>query len=230
MSWKSMDGTIVRAEIGGQEISFFVNNAQDVIQRHHRRGQFYERPGLRIIAEHFSPGGVFLDVGANVGNHTIYVAKFLRPSAVIVVELTPPAIFILRSNIALNNLGDVVDTSLLGVGFADAEGRVAGRGPKHNLGNAVFTPDSGGSFRVVPGDSLLAGRRIDFVKIDVEGMELAVLTGLQETIARNRPALYVEVDDRNAEAFRQWLGANRYRLSRSYRFYETNENFMVTPE
>src|SRR5262249_53770051 len=158
------------------------------------------------IAEHFPPGGVFLDIGANVGNHTIYVAKFLQPGAVIVIELTPPAIFILRSNIALNNLQGVVDTSLLGAGFADVEGRAAGRGPKHNLGNAIFTLDSRGSFRVVPGDSLLADRRIDFMKIDVEGMEMAVLNGLQETIARNRPALYVEVDDRNAEAFRQWLG------------------------
>jgi FkbM family methyltransferase len=230
MSWKAMDGTIVRAEIKGQEISFFVNNAQDVIQRHHRRGQFYERRGLQIIAEHFPPDGVFLDVGANVGNHTIYVAKFLRPRSVIVVELTPPAIFILRSNIALNNLGGVVDASLLGVGFADVEGRVVGRGPKHNLGNAVFTLDSEGSLRVVPGDSLLADRRIDFVKIDVEGMEMAVLKGLEQTIARNRPALYVEVDDRNAEDFRQWLGANRYRLSKSFRYYETNENFMVMPE
>ncbi len=226
---KAMDGTIVRTEIQGQEVCFFVHNAEDVIQRHHRRGGFYEREGLEIISEFFPAGGVFLDVGANVGNHTIYVGKFLRPSAVIVVELTPRAIFILKTNVALNGLGGLVDMSLLGVGFADVESRAFGEGPAHNLGHAVFTLNSQGNFRVVPGDSLLASRRVDFMKIDVEGMEMQALTGLQQTIARNRPAIYIEVDDHHAAAFKEWLAANGYAVRKTFRRYHTNENFMVVP-
>ena len=71
---------------------------------------------------------------------------------------------------------------------------------------------------------------IDFLKIDVEGMEIAVLGGLAETIARCRPVFFIEVDDVNNAAFMAWVAANDYEVAATYRRYKVNENFLLKPK
>ena len=67
------------------------------------------------------------------------------------------------------------------------------------------------------------------MKIDVEGMELAVLEGLKETIATQRPKIFIEIDDKNVEAFAAWRRAAGYRVLERFRRYQWNENFLITP-
>ena len=128
--------TVVSRRLNGVEVFFAVADPEDLIQRRHMRGQFYEPEELAIIAAHFRPGGVFLDVGANVGNHSVYVGAYLRPARIIVVEPNPPAIALLRINVRLNQLGGVVDERLLGCGFADRAMRGEAVAPPGNLGAA----------------------------------------------------------------------------------------------
>jgi len=54
--------------------------------------------------------------------------------------------------------------------------------------------------------------RIDFIKIDVEGMEMEVLAGAAQSIANNRPALLVETIKADATALREWLIARDYKV------------------
>jgi hypothetical protein len=54
--------------------------------------------------------------------------------------------------------------------------------------------------------------RIDFIKIDVEGMELDALAGAAESIAQHRPAVLVESIKAGAAALREWLTARGYRI------------------
>ena len=83
--------------------------------------------------------------------------------------------------------------------------------------------------RLVRGDTLLQDRRVDFVKIDVEGMEMKALAGLAGTIDKWRPAIFIEVDDSNSGLFRDWVSQHSYTVVRTYRRYEVNENYMVLP-
>ena len=46
---------------------------------------------------------------------------------------------------------------------------------------------------------------VSFMKVDVEGHELELLTGAQQTIRRNRPVVLIEVKDRNQEAVRKYF-------------------------
>jgi FkbM family methyltransferase len=220
-------GIVVEANIGGKSIFFFVVNMTDSIQNHHLNGEFYEAQELQIIARHFKRGGVFVDIGSNVGNHVIFVEKFLEPDAVIPVELNPEAIRLFRINAALNGLK--ADTSFLGVGVSDEERRVVIEIPPNNLGGARTLPRADGGFRLVPGDHLFANLQIDFIKIDVEGGEIEALHGLEETIAANRPLMFVEVDDTNAEKFMGWLASHQYGVVERFRRYRVNENFLISP-
>ena len=69
----------------------------------------------------------------------------------------------------------------------------------------------------MPGDSVLLQRAVDFIiELDVEGMELQALAGLERTIARWRPRMFIEVDDGNVSAFKEWLVRHHYVSERTY--------------
>lgn len=225
-----LDGAIVSQIIFGQLVHFFVTNENDQIQKSHVRGMFYELDELKIIAEFFPRGGVFVDIGANIGNHSIYVCKFLHPVQVIAFEPMPAAMAILRHNVALNGLQRLMDLSQLGVGLSESAARAVPVSSPNNLGGTHMrlTDDESG-LRLMPGDEVLQHRRIDFLKIDVEGMEMRVLRGLSATIARWRPTMFVEVDQLNAENFSGWLRAHDYVVQRSFRRYARNENHLIMP-
>jgi len=227
MAANIVPGMVAEFVFRGSGVRFFVKNVRDIIQNAHVNGAFYEADHLAVIEQHLLPGGVFLDIGANVGNHAIYVAKFCRPSQVIVIEPNPEALVLLRLNLLLNNLG--IDTSHLGVGLSDAERRAEPRTPANNLGGTKMLLSDEGPLRLVTGDSLFAARHIDFIKIDVEGQELAVLAGLEATIAASRPAMFIEVDNENEAGFEAWLADHDYEVTFAFPRYR-NRNFVVRPK
>ena len=136
MSTMHIDGSIVFTNISGLDVRFFVRDSHDVVQSHHARGEFYESEELNIISEFFPRGGIFVDIGANVANYTIYVCKFLHPKQVVIFEPNPEAISLLRANISLNDLTHIVDCSYLGVRLSDASGKALPIIPQNNLGAA----------------------------------------------------------------------------------------------
>jgi hypothetical protein len=98
-----------------------------------------------------------------------------------------------------------------------------------NLGQARFVDDPNGPFILKTGDELLGDRDFDFIKIDVEGMEIKCLRGLARLIERCRPILFVEVDDVNAAEFHAWCHAHRYAVREEFRRYTINSNFLAAP-
>ncbi len=221
-------GTVVSTVHAGQEVRFFVENPDDLIQQCHWRGAFYETEELDLIAGYCRPGGVFVDIGANVGNHSLYAAKFLHPSQVIPFEPMALAAAVLRINVMLNAVQGVVDLSHLGIGLSDAPGWATASEPIDNLGATRLTAGSGpGGLPLVRGDDLLAGRRADFIKVDAEGMELAILSGLHQTILRWRPVVYVEVETVHQDAFARWLSMTGYRAVHTLKRYDANTNYLI---
>jgi FkbM family methyltransferase len=222
-------GVIVRAKCHDQTIYFFVSNILDVIQNCHLNGTFYEVEELEMIRRYFQAGQVFLDIGSNVGNHAIYVEKFLQPKSVVVVEPNPHAIAILMINLALNR-SQKTDTQYLGIGLSDREEAVVIEIPPNNLGGARLRSQQGSGIRVVRGDNLFRQETIDFIKIDVEGLELEVLQGLDRTLSLNRPKIFIEVSNENVPRFGEWLKSRNYRAIERYRRYATCENYLIAPE
>src|SRR4051812_21334268 len=94
-------------------LSWFVANSSDPIQNRHLRGMFFEPDELAIIAKHCPRGAKFVDVGANVGNHAVFMEKIHNAAEVIVFEPNPDAIKLLRLNLLLNDCGRC-DKSFLG--------------------------------------------------------------------------------------------------------------------
>ena len=151
---------------------------------------------LRLARAVLPPDGVFLDVGANVGLHTLAVARHLAGGggAVVAFEPHPVNHRLLVHNIRQNRLRHVVAENL---GLAEA--------PATLIGNAAadggnWSLASRGDYRfevsLTPLDDYLRANpmpRLDLMKIDVEGAEVRVLRGARKTIERFRPLIVFEV-------------------------------------
>ena len=221
---------IIDTVIEGRSVRFCVVDAEDKIQRKHAQGKFWERDEMAVMAAHFPSGGVFADIGANVGNHTLFAALFMGASRVIAFEPNPPAMALLRANVALNALADKVDLTHLGWGMSDVEGAGFSAVTKRaNLGATRLVADGQGGLSVRTGDAMLAGQRVDFIKLDIEGMEMQALRGLDATIATHRPPVFLELDHENAPAFRDWLAAHDYRVAHEGPRYPANQDLLVLP-
>lgn len=211
-------------------INFCITNHDDLIQKHHLRGEFYEREELSIISNAFEPGESFIDIGSNVGNHSVFVGKFLKPAHILAFEPNPEAYNALFANIVLNNLLDKFDFSGLGVGLSDERTDNARmKVPSSNIG-AARVIGSGGDIKLIRGDDVLIQRKVDFLKIDVEGLEIGVLSGLRKTIDTHRPKIFIEVNNENRNAFFDFMARESYTVKDNFKRYPANENFLIFPQ
>lgn len=220
---------LTRAKINGKSVTFLSSHFKDLIQRDHMRGRFYEPEELAIISKHMKPGLVFCDIGSNVGNHAVFVGLFLEPAKIFCFEPNPDVIPTLRANIALNGLDECCDLSFLGYGLGRSDEESYGVSFRQINTGAARLQEGGGDIAIRAADTLLAGQAVNFVKIDVEGMELDVLDGLAGTLEKQRPMVFIEVQNDNIDAVQDRFAAWGYLLSEEFRRYPQNINFMFVP-
>ncbi len=221
--------TVSTVSFDGNESLFFVENPTDAIQRFHAKGKYYEEEDLRLIGKHYDASGTFVDVGANVGNHSIFAAKALGAPRVIAFEPVLKQHSIMAVNIALNDLNKVIELRKFGLSDQLAKARMEAAWAD-NIGGASISPlDRGEVVNLRRGDDELENERVSFIKIDVECHELEVLNGLVGTIEKHSPHLYVEVDTKNTQAVQSWIETVGYSVCERIKHYETNENLLLVP-
>jgi FkbM family methyltransferase len=166
----------------------------------------YDWEVSRTIRHYVKPGDFCIDVGANSGPLTLLLAKLTGGGGrVLSFEPGPPYFERLKRNLDLNpGFGEIVTP--IQEGLSDREGTLLWAADPEHLYNAGFLNVTEGT--KVPVSTLDASvkrhgwNRLDFVKIDVEGMELEVLQGARETLERFRPIVLFET----IELFREARG------------------------
>jgi FkbM family methyltransferase len=224
------DGSITDFEAFGQPFRFMVTDAHDSIQAHHFVGQLYEIEELELLRQHLRPGLAILDVGANIGNHTAFFEKVLGASRIVPIELQPRIMQLFRLNCMLNELRNV-DFSHLGFGLGAAEHKASTKIEQaFNPAGAKLVEDSAGAFEVRIGDKVFPKDHFDFIKIDVEGMEVEVLRGLMALIKRCRPTMFVEVWDHRRAECDALIAELDYAVVAEYRRYGIATNLLLRPQ
>lgn len=145
---------------------------------------------------------VFLDVGANHGEFTLYAAKRTPAGRVLSFEPVPETFKHLEDNVRLNGFTNV---TLCRCALGDHPGDVTIYAPLDSgfdCNSSLFPPAGHpAEARTVAMETLdqVIGRlgigKVDVMKIDVEGAEVAVLRGAQDTLRAHRPALIVELNE-----------------------------------
>jgi FkbM family methyltransferase len=152
---------------------------------------------LRAALKRRGPDAVFIDVGANVGTYALPLAA--TAALVVAIEPYPPVFDRLEEAVRRNDLRNV---RAYPIGYSDKLETLAFvPPPPGNLGLGSFDhPVSSGAplqLPLAPGDRHLAEigvRRVDAIKIDVEGFEKPVVRGLASTIARDEPVVLIEIN------------------------------------
>lgn len=148
------------------------------------------------------PGDHVLDLGANIGFHTLALAATVGPSGQVTsVEPQRFCFQLLCANVTLNQL-TTVTCHRAAVGADPGTCAVPRNDPthRHNAGATTVSLDAGttGPSDTVPMitvDSLDLAR-CDLIKIDTEGFEDLVIQGALRTLGAHHPTLYIEVHDR----------------------------------
>lgn len=159
-------------------------------------GEYFESE-VAMFARFVRPGMHVADIGANIGTHTLALARLVGPSGwVYAFEPQRQVHQVLCANMALNSIPNV-DCERLAVSECahDIEIEEIDFSKAGNFGGlALGSSAVGKTVRAVSLDDYLNGRPLHFLKADVEGMEQAVLQGADKTIETHRTVLYLEAD------------------------------------
>ncbi|RZJ16442.1 MAG: FkbM family methyltransferase [Haliea sp.] len=192
---------------------------------------------LTMRREFFGDGVVAIDGGANIGVHTLEWAKHMHGwGRVIGVEAQERVFYALAGNVAINNcfnatvrhaalgategsLGIPRPNYLEPASFGSLELRQ--RPGNEFIGQAIdYTPGQGDTVRMITVDGLNLPR-LDFLKLDIEGMELEALQGALQSIVRHKPQMLIEVIKTDAAAVRQLLDQH------SYQYFQVGINLIA---
>lgn len=165
-----------------------------------RRGA-WERELTDVFVRYVKPGAMMVDAGANFGHFALVASRLAGPGGLIFAfEPDPKTFALLTENIALL---DHANVAAVAAGLSDKPGELALCEDAGNPGGHSFATENvraaGASTRVPVHmlDEFLArhapGRRLDLLKIDVQGFEAKLIAGAKATIARDHPTIFCEV-------------------------------------
>ncbi len=190
---------------------------RDHITRTLKKGRFYESEFLQVVAKRYGGGGTFVDVGAFIGNHSIFFATHCTTENVIAFEPFPETYRLLVHNVRANGLSDRISCRPLAVGQAKG---TAGMSvvSQTNMGMNRIDSAGGTVVTVTTLDTELANHQgeLRFIKIDTEGQGSNVLRGAQATIDRFKPVIAVETDPEPLAAIVDVLRAHGYEAKEKY--------------
>ena len=158
---------------------------------------YYELFYLENIVKHLDPNVfefTFMDIGANIGNHTVYFSKYFNK--VLSFEPQKRIFKILQLNCL-----HFPNVKLFNYGLSEKSKNVEFKIHKMNFGNAKQSEKKSNETDyfienvILQSHKFLKNEVVSLIKIDVEGNECDVLTSLKEKIYNDKPILLFEFND-----------------------------------
>jgi len=208
----------------GQKLSGNLRNAQDYAIYFGGAYEPFELDLIEYLTDQIT-NSVCLDIGCNMGQHTLIMAK--RAYQVYAFDPLESVRKIAERRVEENDLTNV---SFFDFGLGSEESRhefyFDSESQNNAMGSFIKThsasSQSVGELRVRKGDDVIneiSPTRIDLIKIDVEGFEGAVMAGLRSTISQFQPFIMFEVTSTSMPVFEK-EGVLNFLTSTGYEFYE----------
>jgi len=185
---------------------------------------------LNLRRRHHGDGVVAIDCGANIGVHTVEWAVAMTGwGSVLAVEAQERVYYSLAGNIAINNcfnafaLHAAVSSEsgtmtipnpnyLVPSSFGSLELRQSVR--NEFIGQKIDYAANTVVIRKLTLDEINLPR-VDFIKIDIEGMELEALEGARQTIDRSQPIMLLERIKTDSKQLTSWLETRGYNVAQA---------------
>lgn len=197
----------------------------------------FEKETTNALSRIIKKGDIVIDIGANIGAHTLHMAKSVgEKGKVYAIEPTNYAFNKLKNNIMLNPVisNRIIPRQLLLVSEYNKNDKISGIYSSWPLG------DTDNRHRVHCGvemsisnakkntlDNVIVENRIskiDIIKLDVDGNELDILIGGQNSITKFRPIFVMELGPDQYEKNSNFDKVVELMVSMGYEFYSLNES------
>ena len=193
---------------------------------------FFEIEFLEEIRRNLIGESVIIDIGANIGNHSIYFSKMNINNTIYGFEPLAETYNMLKRNIELNHLSNV-NIYNIALGDKVGYGEIELNGYKtHNLGLTKVKYSNKKDIRFDTLDNFVTKNHItgiNLVKIDVEGFEAYVLEGMKDVIKKFNPYIWIEILKENEKKIFKQL-ANYELIMQDSNVFNRNENYLFKRE
>lgn len=222
------------------EFGKYTGYKNDRVLQQTRKFGAHTRPELSMVLSFLREGDTALDIGAHIGTFSVPTKKAIGASGKLFsFEANPQTAEFLKKNLQDNN----ADAVVLNKGVSRKAGHlyIPDRANKYKSSGSDFLVEAtlGDTATMIEVDLVKVddaiSDKVDFVKIDVEGMEVDVLYSAEKTIDQNRPIIYSEY----VEYYIRRAGANpkefaHFFKSRNYDFFingsdrnAANDNYLL---
>jgi FkbM family methyltransferase len=196
----------------------------------------YEKPVEAGLQKLLNADSVFIDIGANVGYFSLYASRLAPQGKVIAFEPVSHLFDALQKNIEVNGIKNIQAVKVA-IGERNEEREIY-LSAADNTGMSSFGKPENYSgkkelVKIFSFDAWFAASaltKVDLIKIDAEGFELAVLKGMKQTITRFKPHIVTEVNPQTLAYF-QLTGADllNYAAELSYLPFVVSEEGKLNP-
>jgi len=203
-----------------------------------RRTGIWAAADVQVFSRLVKPGMFVVDVGANLGHHTVLFSRLVgSDGAVVGFEPQENLFRLLNANLALNGCDNArafrealgaapADVFLWAVDYDKPDNFGAVPIAQH-AGQFVYDQGGGEPAHIATGDQSLApyrarGRVVDFIKIDVQAFELYVLQGCARILAEDRPTIFLEMSP-------YWMNRMGYDYQEIFTLLEARGYMLVDP-
>ena len=205
-----------------QRIKIEGYHVDDLIFNRIVTGKTFYEDKLLEKARSLNLEGVYIDVGANIGNHSIFFNRFCGSTVVYSFEIDEKVFALLKKNMENNCSEDTYH--LKEIGILDKEGFVDISETNHlNAGMTRIVNTEGTEKKVNTLDNLLDNvKNVVLIKIDVEGLELQIINGAQKILENQSPVIFAELaTETEFKLFKNELS--------KYGYTTDNLNYAATP-
>ncbi len=179
-------------------------------------GTFYEIDVLKKLQPYIKKNAVILDIGANIGNHSVYWAVKSDAKRIYSFEPVKDFFKILKKNVEINNLNQKIKIFNIGLSNQKINGSISFY-DRRNIGGTPVKQNPNGNLLLDKLDNIkIKENAVDFVKIDVEGHELEVLQGARETLIKYKPIIFIESFPDKKPKVHEYLTNLGYRQEKSF--------------
>jgi FkbM family methyltransferase len=195
-----------------QDLPMIVYEDFDIISNEIIKNKnFYEFEIFNKWKSYFPSDGLMLDIGANIGNHSLMFHKYFPNLNIWSFEIHYVNFTFLRKNTEL-----YPKIKCFNVGVGSCNGIVHyGNGPEFNKGGVTISPDGQNVNFVLSLDSFSFPEPVKFIKIDIEQHEFSAFQGMTNMLKKDKPIIWLE--DFNGIA-------SEYLFNLGYQIIDVEEN------
>lgn len=183
----------------------------------------YEPDILQVIKNNLKSGDIFIDIGANIGQHSLFSASIVGNNGrVILFEPIPKLVTQIKESLSENS--EINNITIHNVAASNTKDKAKIKLRPNNIGGSSLHHHDKDfetvTIKTIPADDLLLDLpKVNLIKIDTEGHEIEVLHGLQKTLKKYTPKIIIEFSPKLNEKPEVYT-KNFFTLLADYDFYD----------